>query len=66
MSGSLVVKQGTKVMFDNRDAAAHTIAMKGVSVKVGALNFAVVTASTLGTYNITCDGGGAASINVEK
>lgn len=65
VGGSLVLKKGTKLMLDNRDKVAHTIAFKGVSVRVGAENFAVVTASVLGIYNVTCDGGGAASLNVE-
>lgn len=64
--GSMVVKQGSKIMLDNRDPVPHTIAFKGVSVRIAAYDFAIVTANTLGIYNVTCDGGGAASLNVEK
>lgn len=64
--GSLVLKKGTPLMLDNRDKIAHTIAFKGVSVKVGAENFAIVTPTVLGIYNVTCDGGGSASLNVEQ
>lgn len=64
-TGILSVKKGSKVMLDNRDDAAHTIAFAGQSVKVAANDFAIVTAGKSGTFNVTCDGGGAATLNVE-
>lgn len=66
VGGSMVLKKGTKLMLDNRDKVAHTIAFKGVSVRIGPENFAIVTPNTLGIYNVTCDGGGAASLNVQQ
>lgn len=64
--GSLSLKQGSKLMLDNRDKVAHTIAFKGVSVKIAAENFAITTVNTLGTYPVTCDGGGSFSLTVQK
>jgi cytoskeletal protein RodZ len=63
-SGTLSVAKGSKIMLDNRDPVAHTIAFKGVSVKVGAYNYAIVTASVVGNYPVTCDGGGSAYLSV--
>lgn len=63
-SGTLSVQRGSKIMLDNRDPVAHTIAFKGVSVKVGAYNYAIVTANTVGDYPVTCDGGGSAFLSV--
>jgi hypothetical protein len=62
--GSMVVTKGTKFLLDNRDPAAHTIVVGKASYRVPGLGFAVATASTVGLLNITCDGGGSASINV--
>ncbi|MFA5853853.1 MAG: hypothetical protein WC866_02075 [Patescibacteria group bacterium] len=64
--GSLVVKAGKYFLFDNRDAKSHTIAVAGQSYSVGAYGAAVAAVWKPGTYNITCDGGGAASLTVQK
>ncbi len=64
--GSLVVKVGKYFLLDNRDAKAHTIAVAGQSYSVGAYGAAVAAVWKAGTYNITCDGGGAASLTVQK
>ncbi len=64
--GSLSMKQGTKFMLDNRDNASHKIVVAGATYNVGPYGYAIATATTLGKYNITCDGKGAASINVQK
>ncbi len=64
--GSLVVKAGKYFLFDNRDAKSHTIAVAGQSYSVGAYGAAVAAVWKAGTYNITCDGGGAASLTVQK
>lgn len=68
LPGSLTLKAGKKFMLDNRDAVTHKIAVQGgQSFQVGAYNFAIATAPyTIGTHYITCDGGGAASILVQK
>lgn len=64
--GSLSIKKGAKFMIDNRENKAHTIVIKSQTFKLPVYGFAIVTAKDLGTYNITCDGGGAASLNVEQ
>lgn len=64
--GNLVVKAGKYFLFDNRDAKSHTIAVAGQSYSVGAYGAAVAAVWKPGTYNITCDGGGAASLTVQK
>lgn len=63
-SGTLSVKKGVRFMLDNRDPVAHTIAYKGVSVRVPGYGYAIESASVIGTYPITCDGGGALSLIV--
>lgn len=63
--GKISIKKGLLIMLDNRDAQAHTIAIKSQSVRIPAYDYALLPATVLGTYNITCDGGGAAEINVE-
>lgn len=66
--GSQTLKAGVKFMLDNRDAKTHKIAVVGgQSFTIGAYNFAIATApSKIGTHYITCDGGGAAKIEVQK
>ena len=66
--GSITLKAGKKFMLDNRDAKAHKLAIQGgQSFNIGSYGFAVATApSAVGTHYITCDGGGAASITVQK
>lgn len=68
LPGSLTLKAGKKFMLDNRDGKSRKIAIQGgQSFTVSAYNFAVATApSKTGTHYITCDGGGAASILVQK
>ena len=71
--GYISVRVGTAVMLDNRDNTAHTIKANGQSVRIAALDYAVIypsrtTADDTSTEssNVTCDGGGAATLNVEK
>ncbi len=64
--GNLVVKAGKYFLFDNRDAKPHTIGVAGQTYSVGAYGAAVAAVWKVGTYNITCDGGGAASLTVQK
>jgi hypothetical protein len=63
--GTLVIKKSVSFMIDNRDAVAHTFAFNGQSYKVAGYDFAIVSAKGIGTYPITCDGGGAATLHVE-
>jgi hypothetical protein len=66
--GTLTLKAGKKFMLDNRDGVARKIAITGgQSFNIGAYGFAVATApSKIGIHYITCNGGGAASITVQK
>lgn len=64
--GSLVVKAGKYFLLDNRDAKAITIAVAGQSYKIGAYSAAVAAVWKVGTHQITCNGGGAASLTVQK
>ena len=71
--GTISVKKGAPVMLDNRDAVAHTIKANGQSFKIAGYNYALIypTQATqnnidLSLSNVTCDGGGAATLNVEN
>jgi len=71
--GLISVKKGTPVMLDNRDATAHTIKANGQTVRIAGYDYAVIyptlttkDSTDLTLSNITCDGGGAATLNVEK
>lgn len=63
--GKFTIKKNSKFMLDNRDNTAHKIKVGSVTYNVGAYGFAIATAKTLGLNYITCDGGGAAQIQVE-
>ncbi len=64
--GTLSMKKGTKFMLDNRDNEPHTIVVGSTRYRLGAYGFAIATAKDIGTYNITCDGGGAAQVIVQQ
>jgi len=71
--GFLSVKINTPVMLDNRDKVAHTIKADGQSVRIAADDYAVIypklptgATANLADSNMTCDGGGAGVLNVEK
>lgn len=63
--GSFTVKKGTKFMLDNRDNAAHKIAVGKTVYSLGAYGWTVATANVVGLTYITCDGGGSARITVQ-
>ena len=64
--GTLSMKKGPKFMLDNRDNAPHAIVVGSVTYRIGPYGFAIATAKDIGTYNITCDGGGAAQVIVQQ
>jgi hypothetical protein len=64
--GKLTVTQGQKYMLDNRDNQAHTIKIDSYTYNIPAYGWQILTAQVLGLNNVTCDGGGAAQINIEK
>lgn len=62
--GSLIVKQGSKIMLDNRDSKAHSIGIKSDKYLIASYNYAIATLNVIGTNYVTCDGGGSATITV--
>ncbi len=64
--GTLAIRQGDQFMLDNRDNATDTIRIQSQTYILKPYSFAIATASTLGKYNITCDGGGTAQLDVQK
>jgi hypothetical protein len=71
--GIISVKKGAAVMLDNRDKLAHTIKANGQTFRIAGDDYAIVHPATvtkdnvdLTLSNVTCDGGGAATLNVEK
>lgn len=62
--GSLIVKQGSKIMLDNRDSKAHSIGIKNDKYLIASYGYAIATLNVIGTNYVTCDGGGSATINV--
>jgi len=63
--GQLTVKRGKYFLLDNRDNKAITIAVAGQSYQIGPYGAAVAAVWKEGVHQITCNGGGAASLNVE-
>jgi len=63
--GSMVAKQGSVIMLDNRDDKARVVSMGGATYKLQPLGYALAIASETGNLQITCDGGGAATISVQ-
>ncbi|MDO8509687.1 MAG: hypothetical protein Q7S24_00930 [bacterium] len=64
--GTFTIKLGTKFMIDNRDAKSHLISIGTKKYNLSAYDFAIVTIQKIGDINITCDGGGAAHVLVQK
>lgn len=64
--GSFTLKMGVKFMLDNRDNKTHQIVVGTRSYRLAAYDFAIVSINKAGIFNATCDGGGAASILVQK
>lgn len=69
--GTLTVKRGSIVMMDNRDPKAHTFKADKETFNIKGYGYAllhtdVLTGANNTVTNITCDGGGAAVLNVQK
>lgn len=64
--GQLVVKSGKSFVLDNRSPEPVTIRIAGKSWRVPGHSAAAASVSVPGTHNITCDGGGAATLVVAK
>jgi len=63
--GTLAIKRDVKFMMDNRDKVVHKFTFASQSVILPPQGFAIVSAREVGVYPITCDGGGAATLNVQ-
>ncbi len=64
--GSMVLTIGARFMLDNRDNTAHTIIVGKTRYTLKAYGYAIAAAPAVGIVNITCDGGGAAQLNVQS
>ncbi|TAK03684.1 hypothetical protein EPO34_00790 [Patescibacteria group bacterium] len=63
--GQMTLGKGAKLMLDNRDKKAHTVKVGSVSYRLASMGFAIATVREVGTLNVTCDGGGAATVEVQ-
>ena len=64
--GTVSLKTNTPLMLDNRDAKIHTLKVAGQTYSVKSYDYTLAYFSKAGTYELTCDGGGAATVNIEK
>lgn len=64
--GSVTVKRYTKFMIDSRDGKTHRFGIGTQTFTLGAYDYAIISLAKTGSYNITCDGGGAASVSVQN
>ncbi len=62
--GTLTLKKTVGLMLDNRDAQSHVIGIGTRKFTVGASKYLIVSLTELGKLNVTCDGGGAATLTV--
>ena len=63
---SLTVKAGQKFMLDNRDTRSHDFGIANLIFQTAAHDYSIVSGTKVGSYNITCDGGGTTRLTVEK
>lgn len=63
--GSLIVKKGSPVMFDNRDHNTHAIVLGNQTVSVPGLDYTVFYPQVLGNFDFTCDDGGSGILMVQ-
>lgn len=64
--GTIALKVNAPLMLDNRDDKTHTIKVASQTYTIKKYDYALAYISKAGVYNLTCDGGGAASVNIEK
>lgn len=62
--GGFVIKQATKFMLDNRDSRQHQFVVATQNFLIPGYDFVITSSKDIGTYMITCDGGGAAQLTV--
>lgn len=63
--GVMTIKKGSKFMIDNRDPLAVKIGLGGKNYLIPKYGFTIISADRVGTNYLTCNGGGAAQINVQ-
>ncbi|MBP9761019.1 MAG: hypothetical protein KBD15_02145 [Candidatus Magasanikbacteria bacterium] len=61
---TFTIKNGTTFMIDNKDNVAHTIDIGTNTYQLDAYDFALVTLTQAGSYNVMCDGSGEAHVEV--
>ncbi len=61
----LAVAKTASFMLDNRDAVAHTVKIGSYTYRLGAQGYAIASITKVGTYNMTCDGGGTGQLVVQ-
>lgn len=64
--GTMSVKRGNKFMLDNRDNTTHHFKIGNSAYTLRAYEFAIVTAIKTGKHQITCDGGGSATVYINN
>jgi hypothetical protein len=63
--GAMTVKQGTKVMLDNRGNQTRTYRIGKQSARVAVNDFAIMTMTEIGDLKVLCDGGGSGIVTVK-
>lgn len=63
--GIMTIKKGSKFMIDNRDPLAVKIGLGGKNYLIPKYGFTIISADRVGINYLTCNGGGAAQINVQ-
>lgn len=63
--GTLSIKKGNSFMLDNRDNKTHTLGIGVASYKLAPYDFAIIKLQNVGSFPITCDGGGSARVDVQ-
>ncbi len=64
--GTMQVAKGDVVMLDNRDAKSHVIEADSQTFTIPGYGWVLLHTSAVESSNVTCDGGGAAVLNVQK
>lgn len=64
--GQLTVKKSQPFVLDNRDSNSVTVRVAGSSYRLGAYKTVTTAISRVGTHQVTCNGGGAATLIVAR
>jgi len=64
--GTITLKEGLPILLDNRGANTLVLKFGKQSYSVLGYDYLIAPAPTPGTYTITCNGGGAAEVQVQS